>query len=121
MEACHDILPTRDNLKHRGINLDPSCIFCNCEQETVLHILWSCPSASDVWGFCGRQVQKWSNTGNTFVEILDFMFARFDPEEVELFAEIARRLWFRRNDVVHGVRNYICVPQTHLIVTVKIK
>jgi hypothetical protein len=36
------------------------------------------------------------------VEILDFMFARFDPEEVELFAEIARRLWFRRNDVVHG-------------------
>jgi len=55
-----------------------------------------------VWGFCGRQVQKWSNTGNSFVEILDFMFARFDPEEVELFVEIARRLWFRRNDVVHG-------------------
>jgi hypothetical protein len=100
--ACHDILPTRDNLKRRGINLDLSCIFCNCEQETVLHILWSCPSASDVWGFCGRQVQKWSNTGNSFVELLDFMFARFDPEEVELFVEIARRLWFRRNDVVHG-------------------
>jgi hypothetical protein len=55
----------------------------------------------DVWGFCGREVQKWSNSGNS-VEILEFLFARFDPEEVELFAEIARRLWFRRNDVVHG-------------------
>jgi hypothetical protein len=36
------------------------------------------------------------------VEILDFIFARFELEEVELFAEIARRLLFRRNDVVHG-------------------
>jgi hypothetical protein len=33
--ACHDILSTKDNLKRRGINLDLSCIFCNCERETV--------------------------------------------------------------------------------------
>jgi hypothetical protein len=28
--------------------------------------------------------------------------SKCDKEEIELFAVLARRLWFRRNDVVHG-------------------
>lgn len=86
------ILPTRDNLKHRGIDVDASCIFCTSEREIVLHILWSCPSASDVWGGCGKKIQKCSNAGNSFVEVLEFMFDNFIIEDVEFFAEIARRL-----------------------------
>jgi hypothetical protein len=30
------------------------------------------------------------------------MIKRCTPEEFELHAEVARRLWFRRNSVVHG-------------------
>jgi hypothetical protein len=46
--ACHNILPTKDNLLRRGMELDPACVFCKSEPETVLHMLWTCPSASDV-------------------------------------------------------------------------
>lgn len=100
--ACHDILPTRDNLKRRGIDLVPSCIFCSSEGEIVMHILWSCPSALDVWGDCGKKIRKCSNTGNSFLEVLEFMFDNFVLEEVEFFVEIARRLSFRQNDVVRA-------------------
>jgi hypothetical protein len=93
--ACHDTLPTRDNLKCRGIDLVHSCIFCSSEWETVMHILWSCPSALNVWGDCGKKIGKCSNTGNLFLEVLEFMFDNFVPEEVEFFVDIARRLWIR--------------------------
>lgn len=46
-KACHDILPTRVNLKTKKIVEDPSCPLCGREQETTVHILWQCPSAMD--------------------------------------------------------------------------
>jgi hypothetical protein len=44
--ACHDLLPTKQNLLRRGV--DDLCLFCLQEAETMKHILWSCPSAKDV-------------------------------------------------------------------------
>jgi hypothetical protein len=55
--SCHNILPTKDNLQKKGIVLDSSCIFCNYEQETAQHVLWDCPSASDVSGDCDCKIQ----------------------------------------------------------------
>lgn len=46
--ACHDILPTRDNLLQRKVVQDPLCLVCGLEAETPIHILWTCPSAMDV-------------------------------------------------------------------------
>jgi hypothetical protein len=48
--ACHEILPTRKNLKRRNITEDPLCPISGLEEETALHILWECPSARDAWG-----------------------------------------------------------------------
>jgi hypothetical protein len=48
--ACHDILPTRDNLLGRKIVKDSMCPICGLEVETTLHILWECPLAMDVCG-----------------------------------------------------------------------
>jgi hypothetical protein len=28
-QACQNILPTKDNLSKRGVDLDPMCMFCN--------------------------------------------------------------------------------------------
>lgn len=47
-QACNNLLPTKKNLLKIGIVRDSLCIFCNLECESVTHILWSCPSASDV-------------------------------------------------------------------------
>jgi hypothetical protein len=37
--ACHDILPTRDNLVRRKVLTDPSCPICGLEAETPIHLL----------------------------------------------------------------------------------
>ena len=37
--ACHDILPTRRNLKKKRILVDESCPFCARFQESTIHVL----------------------------------------------------------------------------------
>jgi hypothetical protein len=51
--ACHDILPTRENLFRRKVLMKQDCPLCELEAETTCHFLWSCPSTRDVWG--GRE------------------------------------------------------------------
>jgi hypothetical protein len=46
--ACNNILPTKDNLKRRRVVQEDICMFCLKEAEIVGHILWKCPSASDM-------------------------------------------------------------------------
>lgn len=100
--ACNNILPTKDNLKKRGIVQESWCLFCCSEFETIKHILWDCPSATDVWGACGRKVQKSTGEGNFFIDVMEGMMERCTIEELELHAVIARKIWLRRNTVVYG-------------------
>ncbi|XP_062145914.1 uncharacterized protein LOC133853906 [Alnus glutinosa] len=86
--ACHNILPTRSNQK-KGIALDPLCLFCQTELETVRHVLWDCPSTSDVWGACDRKIQKSNVGGDNFSDVVQYMFDRCSHEEVELHVEVA--------------------------------
>ena len=67
--ACNNILPTKANLKKQGIVHNSCCNFCQLKEETVLHILWECPWAKDIWEECGRSMQNSTLIGNTFVEI----------------------------------------------------
>lgn len=39
---------------------------------------------------------------STFAEVIEHMFERCSVGEVEVQVEVARRIWFRRNTVVHG-------------------
>jgi hypothetical protein len=48
--ACHDLLPTKDNLTRRKVIQDPGCPMCGFEAKTPFLILWGCSSAMDVWG-----------------------------------------------------------------------
>ncbi len=36
------------------------------------------------------------------MEVLEYLFVGFRFDEVDIYAEVARQLWFRRNNVVHG-------------------
>jgi hypothetical protein len=47
-KACQNLLPTKANLYRRHINSNPLCPICGIEEETLGHILWSCPLAKDV-------------------------------------------------------------------------
>jgi hypothetical protein len=47
-KACQNPLPIKANLHRRQINSNPLCPIYGIEEETLGHILWSCPSAKDV-------------------------------------------------------------------------
>lgn len=100
--ACHDILPTRANLHKRHIVDDPLCPICGREVETGFHILCQCPSAMDVWGMGSRTLQKSKFAGPNFIQVVEGVFAKCSFEDVRTFVGLARRIWLRRNEVVHG-------------------
>jgi hypothetical protein len=68
----------------------------------VAHILWNCPSSKDVWGGGPIRLQKLGEVEDCFPSVLDAVLGRCNREEVELFAVLARRIWFRRNSLIHG-------------------
>jgi hypothetical protein len=48
-KACSKILPTKEKLFRKKVTQDPLCPICCLEVETIMHALWECPSAKDVW------------------------------------------------------------------------
>jgi hypothetical protein len=100
--ACNNLLPTKMNLMRRGVVQEAKCPICGREDETAKHILWSCPSAQDVWSCGPTKLQKGIGEGITFVHVVEEMIGRCDLAELEILAVVARKIWFRRNSVVHG-------------------
>ena len=47
--ACQNILPTRENLFHKKVASDAYCERCNQAPKLVLHVLWECGAAQEVW------------------------------------------------------------------------
>jgi hypothetical protein len=47
---------------------EPYCPICEKEPETVLHALWGCPAAADVWGNSKRSFQKCPTQGESFMK-----------------------------------------------------
>ena len=46
--ACRNILPTKDNLRQKGVDVDARCPWCH-EDESVNHILLHCHVSKEVW------------------------------------------------------------------------
>nr|KYP57109.1 Putative ribonuclease H protein At1g65750 family [Cajanus cajan] len=52
-QICHEALPTRETLVHRGIIDNSNCPMCNAQQETLLHCLLECPRIGALWNSLG--------------------------------------------------------------------
>ncbi|XP_040990177.1 uncharacterized protein LOC121237469 [Juglans microcarpa x Juglans regia] len=97
--ACHDSLPTNQNLFKREIVESPLCTVCKTDPETVSHALWSCISVQDVWGSCSKRLRKVVVMEKSFKEILSYIFS-VNEDEVADFAAIVYQFWRRRNSLV---------------------
>ena len=75
---------------------------CGREDETVLHVLWLCLAAVDVWSVGCKIFQKWPSDGRDFIQLVEKVLQRCDIEDTQLFVEIACQVWLRRNDFVFG-------------------
>jgi hypothetical protein len=69
-------------------------------EETPCHILWSCPSAQDVWMEGSRSLQKSLTDEADFINLFGTLLEKLEERELQFFVAVARQLWFRRNSVV---------------------
>jgi hypothetical protein len=81
---------------------DDICNFCSSDVESVLHILWECPSPQDVWSTSGMKIQKSRVGGDNFTEVVMHLKEKLNKEDLELFVITAKKIWKRRNRVLHG-------------------
>jgi hypothetical protein len=100
--ACHDTLPTKQNLLRRGVVSDAFCMIFEHEEETIQHILWNCPLAQDVWGYGPKQFQKCTSEGSSFATLVKTLMGRCEVADIEIMTVVARKIWLRRNGVVVG-------------------
>jgi hypothetical protein len=92
----------KDEFGKERVIKEGSCPICLREDETVEHALWECTSASDVWSNGPISLQKSRSNGGALLDLFGDIRKRCTRSEVELFVLTARRIWLRRNDVVHG-------------------
>jgi hypothetical protein len=82
-DLCNEILPTRSNLHKKKIVEDDLCPICGQDQESTLHILWTCSSAIDAWSVGPRRFQiKHSMDFTKFVQLVDDVLDHCEQEEI---------------------------------------
>lgn len=77
-----------------------SCPCCGGKDETLIHAIWECPAAQDVWGSQDSPFQKSSYVAWNFKEFFAHCLHRFNKELIDLMVVVARETWFRRNKLV---------------------
>jgi hypothetical protein len=88
--------------KGKGCRDSNMCPICLREEESIAHACWDCLAARDVWGGCRGKLQKCGTGERDFLQIFKEVSMRCEKNEVELFAVVARKIWLRRNGIVHG-------------------
>ncbi|XP_062151892.1 uncharacterized protein LOC133860272 [Alnus glutinosa] len=88
--ACHEVLPIRVNLKKRKIVEVATCPCYEAAEETLIHAIWACPAAQDVWGSHLSYFHKCSWVVLSFRELFAKGLQFFPREIVELMTVVAQ-------------------------------
>ncbi|XP_041001565.1 uncharacterized protein LOC121247256 [Juglans microcarpa x Juglans regia] len=100
--ACSEALPTLSNLQKRKVVEDGHCPVCKTNIETLGHVLWGCCATRDIWGQGCKKIQKMLVHSMNFLGIWDQLVKNLQQDELEEAAMVARHIWTRRNEFVHG-------------------
>ncbi|KAF5472027.1 hypothetical protein F2P56_008777 [Juglans regia] len=62
-----------------------------------MHVLWHCPTASDVWVEALRAIQKWNVNEVDLLKLWEDLAGKLNKNKIEEVAVIMRGMWLRRN------------------------
>ena len=100
--VCQGILPTKENLSCRKIVEDNSGDFCRQGAESILHVLWECGVAQDVWAGSKVCSQKCTTGRGDILQLIEDLMARLTVDDMELFFVQCWVIWNQRNSVLYG-------------------
>ena len=99
--ACLNILPTKNQLRRRGIGCDGNSEVCGC-CETTGYALWGCKVVEEVWRNTRLKLPFFEITPRDFIDVVWETKLKKPEIDWELFAITAWSLWCNRNSVCHG-------------------
>ena len=100
--ACNNILPTKQNLSKRKIIENEMCPICMRFPESVIHALWECEAAKDVWVGSLKILQKGVLGLAEFNHLMEYLLDWLKLHDMEEVLVQAWQIWNQRNQVVYG-------------------
>ncbi|KAL4606444.1 hypothetical protein ACB092_09G103400 [Castanea dentata] len=90
-------------LRQRRILENDLCPICNRFPETILHALWECGAAQDVWAGCAHRILQKGLTNQDNISLLfENLMQKATVEVLEIFLVLGWLIWHQRNRIVHG-------------------
>lgn len=107
----HNALPLGGILASRGVRLDDRCALCGCDNETVGHMVFSCPFARLCWFISPLAVRSHALDGTLSERFTEISSATNDQQWTEV-ANIIWGLWRCRNETTYSSKK--ATPQRFL-------
>lgn len=83
--ACQNILSIQQNLVKRRVIADGICSICKQDTESVIHVLWECGVAQDLWAGSLIRIQKCTSGQEDIMRLFKAMLNKLSTEEFEFF------------------------------------
>ncbi|XP_035546588.1 uncharacterized protein LOC118348634 [Juglans regia] len=99
-KATNDFLATKKNLFLKKITGNPLCPICKLDEETIMHVVWQCPAAGDVWSESSSIMQKMKREEHDLLALWEKLTLKLSELELEEVAVVMRGLWVRRNESI---------------------
>ena len=90
------------NLVRRQVLTKDRCGICQRCSKIVIHVIWECSAAQDVWAGSTAQIQKCGGEKDDFLHLFQFMMAKLSDEELEAFLVQSWLIWHHQNSLLHG-------------------
>uniref|UniRef100_A0A803PUH4 Reverse transcriptase n=1 Tax=Cannabis sativa TaxID=3483 RepID=A0A803PUH4_CANSA len=96
-KLCHNWLPAKSNLIHRGMQIDPVCHLCGTYVESLPHAIWSCAKAKEVWKLLPYYSRICKYKGGSMFDFLVEIKHHLSIDEFEEVIKISWAIWENRN------------------------
>ncbi|XP_074327492.1 uncharacterized protein LOC141665405 [Apium graveolens] len=100
--VVRNILPTKDQLLTRRVDVNDKCPVCNDEIEAVYHVLVTCSMAKQCWNALGINTEE--NNSSNFDRWVNSLFQKCKIIELQEVFMVCWSLWNNRNEVIWNQR-----------------
>ena len=106
LKAARDILASKEALQQRRIMVEGDCALCENPRENILHILWFCAHAKEVWNLSKFSLPFDIGPNWIFLDAMEKLqrYEEVQPNLAEQFVSVCWGIWKERNVIRTGGR-----------------
>ena len=99
--ALSRLLSSMENLELKMVVADSRCRICGEAGESILHALFVCQHAHDVWELTSFTVSEFFNRVACLWDVWDIVYSKVAFNEIQLFGLIMWGIWRARNRILY--------------------